>query len=99
MVQSKDNLSSLRGTLIGRSAHPSLDGYELLDVDIQATSPVDDRPDLLATTVGTRVAVTVLRALLDETVRPGVTLICQARRTPDGAMAVRRPGFFRTSPD
>ena len=65
MVQSVENLSNLTGTVIGRLAHPTLDGYDVLDVEVESTAPVDDRPDLLASTIGTRVAVTVDRTVLD----------------------------------
>ena len=95
MVSSIENRSLLRGTVTGRSPHPSLPGYDVLDVDVQGTSPVDERPDLLASTVGSRVAVTADRTVLDDTIGPGATVLCTVRRTPDGAMADRDPGSVR----
>lgn len=97
MVQSADNLSSLRGKLIRRCSHPSLADYDLLEIDVESTAAVDDRPDLLASTVGQPVAVTVPRSLVDDTLQPGVTVTCRVRRTPDGAMASREPGSIQVS--
>jgi hypothetical protein len=95
MVSSVDNRSRLRGVVAGRAPHPSLAEFDVLEVDVDETSRVDERPDLLASTVGSRVLVTVDRSLLDQAVRPGVRIVCVVRRTPDGAMADRDPGSVR----
>ena len=95
MVSSVDNRSRLRGVVAGRAPHPSLPEFDVLEVDVEETSRVDERPDLLASTVGSRILVTVDRSLLDQAVRPGAGVACVVRRTPDGAMADRDPGSVR----
>ena len=97
MVQSADNRSNLRGHVIARAAHPTLAGFDVLDVDVVSTEPADERPDLLASTVGHRIAVTVDRAVLDDAVQPGAGIDCTVRRTPDGAMADRDPRSVRVT--
>jgi hypothetical protein len=98
VVESVENLSNLTGKVTKRSAHPSLKGYDLLDLEVESTSPVDERPDLLASTVGTHVELTVDHALLDDSVQAGATVTCKARRTPDGAIADRDPTSFHVQP-
>lgn len=95
MVPSVDNRSRLRGVVAGRVPHPSLAQFDVLEVDVDETSPVDERPDLLASTVGSRVLVTVDRSLLDPAVQPGTGVVCVVQRTPDGAMADRDPGSVK----
>lgn len=94
-----DNRSRLRGVVAGRAPHPSLPEFDVLAVDVDETSTVDDRPDLLASTVGSRVLVTVDRSVVDQAVRPGAGIVCVVRRTPDGAMADRDPGSVRVIGD
>lgn len=96
VVSSVDNRSRLRGVVAGRAPHPSLPEFDVLEVDVDETAQVDERPDLLASTVGSRVLVTVDRSLLDPAVRPGAGVVCVVRRTPDGAMADRDPGSVRS---
>jgi len=91
MVQSTDNYSNLTGRIVSRSPHPRLAGYDKLIVMVQATGPVDTRPDLLASTIGASVELTVPRALLGDQAQSGAVIRTRARRTPEGAIADREP--------
>jgi len=95
-MQSVENHTDLVGTVRARRPHPHLPDFDLLHVEVEQTAPVGGMADLLSSTVGQELQVTVRRALLDDKVGPGVSLRCPARRTPDGAMAdtYPEPGSF-----
>lgn len=98
-MQVVENRTELFGTIESRRPHPQIEGYEILQVRVERTSPVEGMADLLSSTVGQELGVTVRRELLDDAVVPGASLRCRARRTPDGAMAdtYPEPGTFEVS--
>ena len=89
MSQAVENKSELVGTVLSRAPHPSLTDYDILTVQVDDVRPVEGMADLLSSTVGTELQVTVRRALLEDAAAgPGATIRTLAKRTPDGAMAV-----------
>ena len=89
-MQVIDNLTTISGRVLARSAHPTLHDYDLLDLALEQAEPVPGRADLLSAQVGTEIGLTVRRELLGEA-QPGSQLRCRAKRTPDGAMCEPHP--------
>jgi hypothetical protein len=95
-MQGIENRTDLMGTIVSRQPHPELADYDVLGVRVQEARPVDGVADLLSSTVGSELSVTVRRALLDHNAQPGATIRSRAKRTPEGAMAdtYPEPGGF-----
>lgn len=95
-MQGIENKTELVGTILSRAPHPELPDYDVLAVRVESAKPVEGVADLLSSTVGSELAVTVRRALLDHTAQPGATIRSRAKRTPEGAMAEKfpEPGVF-----
>jgi hypothetical protein len=99
MVQAIDNLTTLSGTVVERSPHPELQGYELLGLQIQSADAVPGRADLLGRHLGQVLTVAVPRSLLGDA-GTGSRLRLRAKMTPNGAMAEPHPapGDFSVGP-
>jgi len=100
-MQVVENLSQLSGTILSRQRHPQLDDFDVLTVKVDDVAPVEGVADLLSSTRGTELPVTVRRQLLDHLAAPGAAIHLRAKRTPDGAMAETYPesGNFRVVSD
>lgn len=57
MVQVIENHAELAGTLVGVQPDPSRPGFVTVTVDVHHVAPVQGFPNLLADTIGQRVAV------------------------------------------
>lgn len=90
-MQVVENQTELVGTIVSRERHPELSGYDVVAVKVHKATPVEGKADLLSQMVGTELPVTLRRALLDDTARPGAVIRFRAQRTPDGAMADTYP--------
>jgi hypothetical protein len=92
MVQAVENRTELRGTVLGRRAHPSLPDFELLQVRVQETKPIDGYADLLSSTAGSTIDLTVRRGLLPSGALEGSQLRCRAYRGgPNAILAEPHP--------
>ena len=58
MVQIIENHAELAGTLVGVQPDPTRSGFVTVTVDVHHAAPVQGFPNLLADTIGQRVAVT-----------------------------------------
>jgi hypothetical protein len=93
-----ENLTRIRGTITSRRPHPSLPGWDVVTVDVDAAEPVPGMRDLLASRAGSGFEVAVPRALLGSA-GPGAQVSCRAKLTPNGAMCEPhpKPGDFSVS--
>ena len=101
MSQSIENLSVIRGTVLVRDHHPTLEAYDVLRVRLEAAEAVPGKANLLAPLVGSVVDVAVRRELLaGPDAVAGNRIRCRAKRTLDGAMCEPRPepGAFEINP-
>ena len=64
MVQARENLSAITGTVRSVGPHPELDGWDLVELELTAKEPVDGYADLLDARAGDTVRVGVRRAVL-----------------------------------
>jgi hypothetical protein len=90
VVAPVDNLSRLEGVLRGRRPHPTLAGYELVRLEVQATGPVDGRAHLLTSRQGSAVELAVPSRLLGEAAT-GDHVVCRARLTGRGLVVAAQP--------
>jgi hypothetical protein len=90
MVQAVDNLTTIIGTILSLSDHPTLSGYEIVMLRLEEARPVAGKADLITGRLADRVPVAVPRELLGNA-QPGWRLRCRAKRTPDGAMCEPHP--------
>ena len=90
MVQAVDNLTTISGRMLSRSPHPTLDGYDLVDLVIEHAEPVPGRADLLSHLLGKEIGIAIRCELLGDS-KPGDYLRCRAKRIPDGAMCEPHP--------
>lgn len=98
MVSARENKAALTGMIVERRPHLSLAEYDVVDLRVTKAADVPDLPNLLTSTVGTTIQVTVRRDLLGEAAA-GDSLLGFAKRTPDGAMYEPHPeaGTFRVT--
>ena len=96
MPQAVENLTQLVGTIVARQPHPRLGDYDVVTLDVERAEPVEGKANLLATAAGTRIDVTMRRALLGAA-GAGAKVHLRAKRTLDGAMSEPHPeaGHFR----
>jgi glutathione synthase/RimK-type ligase-like ATP-grasp enzyme len=90
MVQVIENLSQIRGKIVARAQHPTLDNYDVVTVQVERVETVPGKANILQSLLGGTVNVTVRRGLLGNA-GPGAGLRCRAKRTPDGAMCEPHP--------
>ena len=83
MVQVRENLTQLEGTIAGRSPHPSLPDFDVVDLHVEQASPVEDKPDLVHAAPGTVLPVVVRRELA-ERASEGARVRLRAARTSSG---------------
>ena len=91
MVQVVENLTLIRGRILARKAHPSLDHYDLVSVSVEQAEPVEGKADLLSRLIGTQTELAVRSELLGSA-QPGDELRCHAKATVNGAMCLPHPG-------
>jgi hypothetical protein len=98
VAEAIENLTRVTGRILERRPHPRLDGWDVVALAVEATSPVAGKADLLSANIGHRLEVAVRSELLGGA-RPGATLGCLAKFTPDGAMCQPHPapGAFTVS--
>ena len=96
MVQGIENLTQLEGTIVSSKRHLTLPDYDVVTLDVVNAEPVEGKANLLTMSRGSRIDVTVRRALLTSA-QPGSRVHLRAKRTMDGAMAEPHPepGHFR----
>jgi hypothetical protein len=90
MVQAIDNLTRLSGSIVTRSAHPTLADYDLVTLQVSSAEPVPERADLLGRHVGGLLPVAVRRALIGNAAA-GTRLMLRARVGVNGAIAEKDP--------
>ena len=90
MVQGIENLTRLDGTIVASRKHPQLGDYDVVTLDLDRVEPVEGKANLLSLPVGSRVDVTMRRALLADA-QVGAHLSCRAKRTADGVMCEPHP--------
>jgi hypothetical protein len=64
MVQVVPNRTEIEGTVVSRSAHPTLKDFDLLEVDVERAAQVPGFSDLISSNFGSRIQVAVRRDLL-----------------------------------
>ena len=96
MSQAIENLTQLVGRIVARQPHPQLGDYDVVTLDVERAEPVEGKANLVGAASGTRIEVTVRRALLGTTAE-GARLHLRAKRTANGVMAEPHPepGNFR----
>lgn len=99
-MQAIDNLTSLSGTLLDCASHPTLAGYDLVTIHVDAAAPVDEKADLLSRNVGKPLRVGVRSELLGGAAKPGAKIHCRARFDFEGALCEPHPqaGDFVLTP-
>jgi hypothetical protein len=90
MVQGIDNLTRISGRIVSREPHPTLPDFDLLNIVVESTKPVEGRADLLSEKMGQEIGFAVRRELLADA-NPGDQLTCRAKRIPEGAMCEPYP--------
>jgi len=85
-----ENLTTVRGTITARRAHPRLSGWDLVTLVVEHIEPVPGTPDLLSPWIQGDLELAVRRELLGEA-PPGARLSCRAKVTPQGAMCEPHP--------
>ncbi len=90
MVQVIENLTKIAGAIVARRSHPTLDGYDVVTLQIERIEPVEGYRSLIAAQPASQVEVTVRRALLG-TAAEGARIHFRAKRTPDGVMCEPHP--------
>jgi hypothetical protein len=91
-MQVIDNLTRLRGRVLGLVPHPTRAGYDLLTLQVDETHPVEGKADLLGRHAGGTLGVAVRSELIrDAAVKPGAQIDLRAKMTPDGALAEPHP--------
>lgn len=91
-MQVIENLTRLRGRLLGRVPHPARAGYDLLTMQVHDAQPVEGKADLLGRHAGATLDVAVRSELLgDAALTPGSQVDLRAKMTPDGALAEPHP--------
>lgn len=75
---------------MARQPHPRLDDYDIVTLDIERAEPVEGKANLVGTSPGSRLDVTIRRALLGAAAQ-GARLRLRAKRTLDGVMAEPHP--------
>lgn len=90
MVQAIDNLTTIVGSILSLSDHPTLAGYEIVMLWLEEVRPIEGKADLITGRITDPVSLAVPRELLGNA-QPGWRLRCRAKRTPDGAMCEPHP--------
>lgn len=99
MVSAAPNLTTVTGTVVSRSPHPTLAGQDVVVLAVDDTQEVPGLRNLVGPAVaraeprddGRReVEIAVPRELLGDAA-PGWRLMCRVRFTPNGLMAEPRP--------
>ena len=91
MVQARENLTAITGTVVAAGPHPELDGWDLVELELTAKEPVEDYPDLLDAQVGDTVRVGVRHVLLGDEVHPDDVLRCRVRVGRGSVLAENEP--------
>jgi hypothetical protein len=91
VVQARENLTAISGTVRSVAPHPELDGWDLVELELTAHEPVDGYADLLDAAVGDIVRVAVRHALLGDDVHPGDALRCRVRVGRGTVLAENEP--------
>ena len=66
MSQAIENLTQLVGTIVARQPHPQLGDYDIVTLDVERAEPVEGKANLVAAASGSRIEVTIRRALLGD---------------------------------
>jgi hypothetical protein len=77
MVQVVENRTDIEGVIRSRSPHPTLDAFDVLQVEVKAAQPVEGFADLLSSRVGSVVDLNVKRSLLPDDIS-GHRIRCRA---------------------
>jgi hypothetical protein len=91
VVQARENLTAITGTVRSVAPHPELDGWDLVELDLTAREPVDGYADLLDAPVGDTVRVAVRHPLLGDDVHDGDVLRCRVRIGRGTVLAENEP--------
>jgi hypothetical protein len=91
MVQARENLSAITGTVRSVGRHPELDGWDLVELELTAKEPVDGYADLLDASVGDTVQVGVRHSVLGDDVHPGDVVRCRVRVGRGTVLAENEP--------
>jgi hypothetical protein len=90
MSQAIENLTQLAGTIAARLPHSQLADYDVVTLDVERADPVEGKANLVTASAGSRLEVTIRRALLGAA-GDGSRLRLRAKRSPDGVMAEPHP--------
>ena len=66
MVQAIDNLTTIIGTVLSLSDHPTLPGYEIAMLRLEEARPVEGKADLITGRLADPVPVAIPRELLGD---------------------------------
>lgn len=66
VVSVRENLTRLEGRITARESHPTLRGFDAVEVEVESAEPVEGKAQLLRPQRGESVRVAVRHELLDE---------------------------------
>jgi hypothetical protein len=96
MVQAQENRAILRGRVVGTGGEDAPAGWDGVVLDVEACGDVEGYPNLLASTVGGTVTVTVPRGDLERVLpAPGDLVEVTARRASPRAVMADRGSLAR----
>lgn len=78
MVQVIENRTDIEGVIRSRSAHPTLEAFDVLEVEVKAAQPVEGYADLLSSRVRSVIELNVKRSLLSAGDIDGWRIRCRA---------------------
>jgi hypothetical protein len=99
VVQARENLSAIAGTVRSIASHPELDGWDRVALELTVHDPVEGYADLLHAVAGDTIDVAVRHAVLGDDAHPGDHLRCRVRVGRGSVLAENEPapGDFELS--
>lgn len=90
MSSAIENQAVVKGSIVARRTHPTLAEYDIVEVKVESIGDVPAKRNLLRSTSGNLLQLTVRRQLLGRATI-GDTVRCRAKRIPSGAMCEQNP--------
>jgi len=91
-----ENWSKIQGKILGVAASVELDGFSEVEMDVRRVDPVEDFPNLLEDTEGTKLVVHFPTELLEsEAIETGTNVSCWVRKAGLARCFVHREHVVR----
>ena len=85
-MQVVENWAEVKGTVQGLGPHPSLDGYSVVEVQVESVADVTGYPNLFHSAAGQTLAVNVPKDRVGELLAPGEQVTLHVRRGGPGSV-------------